>query len=68
MANVTFKVDLCKGCGLCVNACPKGILQIATDKINAKGYSPAEMTDQEKCIGCAFCATMCPDCIITVEK
>ena len=68
MANVTFKVDFCKGCGLCVNACPKGILQIATDKINTKGYSPAEMTDQEKCIGCAFCATMCPDCIITVEK
>ena len=34
----------------------------------AKGYSPAEMTDQSQCIGCAFCATMCPDCIITVEK
>ena len=68
MANVTFKVDQCKGCGLCVNACPKGILKIATDKINAKGYSPAEMTDRAKCIACAFCATMCPDCIITVEK
>ena len=68
MAKLTFETDLCKGCGLCVNACPKGILQIATDKINEKGYSPAEMTDQEKCIGCAFCATMCPDCIIKVEK
>ena len=68
MAKVTFKTDLCKGCGLCVNACPKGILAIAADQINNKGYSPAVMTDQEKCIGCAFCATMCPDCIITVEK
>ena len=46
MANVTFKVDQCKGCGLCVNACPKGILKIATDKINAKRYYPAEMHDQ----------------------
>lgn len=68
MAQVTFKSDLCKGCGLCVSACPKGILKIDTDKINQKGYSPAVMTDQDKCIGCAFCATMCPDCIITVER
>ena len=68
MAKVTFNEDLCKGCGLCVNACPKNILKIDTDKINKKGYSPSVMTDQEKCIGCAFCATMCPDCIITVEK
>ncbi len=68
MAKVTFKSDLCKGCGLCVSACPKGILEIDTNKINQKGYSPAVMSDQDKCIGCAFCATMCPDCVITVER
>ena len=68
MAKVTFNTDLCKGCGLCVSACPKNILAIDTSAINKKGYSPAVMTDQEKCIGCAFCATMCPDCIIKVEK
>ena len=68
MATVTFRTDWCKGCGLCVDACPKGCLAIAADKINKKGYSPAVMEHPEKCIGCAFCATMCPDCIITVEK
>ena len=68
MAKVTFQTDLCKGCGLCVNACPKGCLTIDTSKINKKGYSPAVMAAENKCIGCAFCATMCPDCIITVEK
>ena len=68
MAKLTIRTERCKGCGLCVNACPKGILAIAADKINKKGYSPAYMQDSEKCIGCAFCATMCPDCIITVEK
>lgn len=68
MAKLTFKTDICKGCGLCVNACPKHLLTIAKDKINKKGHSPAEITDATQCIGCAFCATMCPDCVITVEK
>ena len=68
MAKVTFKTDICKGCGLCVSACPKNLIIIENTKINKKGYSPAEITDQEQCIGCAFCATMCPDCVITVER
>lgn len=68
MAKLTFKTDLCKGCGLCVDACPKKILVIAKEKINLKGYSPVEVTDESLCIACAFCATMCPDCIITVER
>ncbi len=67
MAKVTFNESLCKGCGLCVGACPKGIVALS-DSLNAKGYHPAEVKEQEKCIGCAFCATMCPDCVITVEK
>ena len=68
MPKVTFQTDLCKGCGLCVNACPKNCLTIDVAVINKKGYSPAVMNAPDKCIGCAFCATMCPDCIITVEK
>lgn len=68
MAKLTFDTNRCKGCGLCVEACPKGLLAIARDKINQKGHHPAEITDQEKCAGCAFCAMMCPDCVITVER
>lgn len=68
MPKVTFNTDICKGCGLCVEACPKKIIMISSDKINKKGHYPAEIADREKCIACAFCATMCPDCVITVEK
>ena len=49
MAKVTFNTDLCKGCGLCVDACPKKILAISKTIINKNGHFPAEMTDQEKC-------------------
>ena len=68
MAKLTFDTNRCKGCGLCVEACPKGLLAIAKDKINQKGHHPAEITDPKKCAGCAFCAMMCPDCVITVER
>ena len=68
MAKVTFREDECKGCGLCPDACPKGILQLSKDKLNKKGHHPAECEKHEECIGCASCAIMCPDCIITVER
>lgn len=68
MAKVTFKEDLCKGCGLCTTVCPKKIVHLADEKINDKGYHPATVTEMDKCIGCAFCATICPDVVITVEK
>lgn len=68
MNKVTFNEDLCKGCGLCVAACPKKLLEIAQDKLNKKGHHPARMTNQEACIACAMCAVMCPDTVIKVEK
>ena len=68
MAKVTFNEERCKGCGLCVNACPKLILTLEKEIINQKGYHPAAITDQSACIACAFCATMCPDSVIKVEK
>ena len=68
MAKVTFRTERCKGCRLCLSVCPKKIIVIDENVLNAKGYHPAGVIEQEKCIGCAFCATMCPDCVITVER
>lgn len=68
MPKVIFREDECKGCGLCVHACPKKILVMAKDKINKKGFNPAMIAEPDKCIGCAICAQMCPDVVIRVEK
>ena len=67
MAKITFNTEGCKGCGLCVLACPKKLLQISSVS-NKNGYFVAEITDQNACVGCASCAVMCPDCVITVER
>lgn len=67
MARMTVNPARCKGCGLCVQVCPKKIIALAKT-LNAKGYHPAGVDEMEKCIGCGMCALMCPDCAITVEK
>ena len=68
MVKLTFQTDICKGCGLCVAACPRQILRISQTTINKKGHYPAECAAPDQCIGCASCAIMCPDCVITVER
>ncbi len=68
MAKITINETLCKGCGLCVSACPKQILALSKEKMNSKGYHPATIIDMEKCIGCTSCAIMCPDVVITGER
>ena len=68
MAKVTIKTETCKGCGLCIEACPKKIIELGKSAVNKKGHYFVGITDQSKCIACGFCFTMCPDCAITIEK
>lgn len=65
---VTFNQNICKGCELCVVACPVKIITMDAKNINAKGYHPATVLEMDKCIGCGNCAIMCPDSVITVER
>ncbi len=51
MAKVIFNKDICKGCGLCVEACPLDLLALDKEEINRKGYSPAHILYPEKCVG-----------------
>lgn len=68
MNKVTIKIDWCKGCGLCVEACPKKIIVLDQHILNKKGFHPAQVIEPDKCIACAMCALMCPEAIIKVEK
>ncbi len=68
MPRVIFDEERCKGCELCVSVCPKKIVEMADNRLNKKGFHPAQVLEMEKCIGCAFCAMICPDTVIEVEK
>ncbi len=59
--------ERCKGCGVCVSACPVDVLALATE-VNSKGYTFAIMANPDACIGCASCGVICPDSCITVYR
>jgi 2-oxoglutarate ferredoxin oxidoreductase subunit delta len=68
VGHVTINTENCKGCGLCVAFCPKGVL-CEGDDLNALGYHPVEFIEGEDgCNGCARCALICPDAAVTVYR
>lgn len=71
MAKVTGTVvidkERCKGCDLCVIACPQNVLQLAQKEVNDRGYHFARMVTTD-CIGCSSCAIVCPDGCIEVYR
>ena len=61
MGEIHIAEERCKGCGLCIDACPKGLISFSED-LNEKGYTYVQFTgDLEQCTGCTMCATACPD-------
>jgi 2-oxoglutarate ferredoxin oxidoreductase subunit delta len=63
---VVIDKERCKGCGVCVVACPNKVLALAKN-VNGKGYNYSDAII-DNCIGCASCAMVCPDGVITVYK
>jgi len=57
----------CKGCELCVDACPKGVLSLDEENLTSKGYHPVYLS-ADGCTGCAICAIVCPDAALTVYR
>ncbi len=51
----------CKGCNLCVQICPKKVLEL-NDRLTS--YAAR----QDDCIGCRQCENICPDLAITVKE
>ena len=64
--DVKIDVEKCKGCELCVVACPQDALTLSND-INKQGYHYAVLVE-DVCNGCKSCSLVCPDAVITVYR
>jgi 2-oxoglutarate ferredoxin oxidoreductase subunit delta len=60
-------VDRCKGCGFCVEYCPRDVLEMSDD-FNQKGYHPPFAANEDKCVNCDLCELICPEFAIFVLK
>jgi len=64
---VVIDREFCKGCCLCIRACPLKVLETDTE-LNASGAYPVKAARQEKCIACGNCYEVCPDVAIEVYE
>lgn len=64
---IIVDIEKCKGCDLCIIACPFDVLALSKDA-NSKGYNFSFMENPDACTGCTACAEVCPDACITVFR
>ncbi len=65
--HITIDRERCKGCLLCVRACPFGVISQDT-MMNDGGVYPSVASKPEACTACSSCYRVCPDVAITVYE
>ena len=64
---IHIQIDYCKGCGYCIDICPKKVLEKSFE-LTRKGFYPPAVKALERCTGCHACQDICPDFAIYVEE
>ncbi|MGN9909009.1 4Fe-4S dicluster domain-containing protein [Phytohabitans sp. LJ34] len=62
---LVIDTEKCKGCELCVAACPPNVLEMST-AVNDMGYRYPELNPG--CTGCTACQMVCPDFVFAVYR
>ncbi len=63
--SIVIHRHMCKGCEICAEVCPKGVLKMTITPDRWEG-SMVEVVDIESCNGCMLCEHQCPDFAIEV--
>jgi len=64
LPNVFVDIEVCKGHGLCAEACPVEVY----DLIEIRSETKSQPTRANDCILCMACVNVCPVAAITVEE
>jgi len=67
MPKITVNTDWCKGCHICVEVCPRAVLEIEKS-VFLRGFHPILVARPEDCTACRQCELLCPDLAIMVEE
>ena len=67
MNHAVVDKKFCKGCLRCVEACPKGCLDLS-GLTNDQGYDYVAFQENAPCVACGLCYLVCPDVAITIYK
>lgn len=59
---ISINHDLCTGCNLCLEMCPKKIFQDSAE-IGPAGFRLKQVVSPEDCTGCGLCELYCPGAI-----
>ena len=66
-ATIHINQNWCKGCYICIEACPKKVFDKASE-VSEKGFFPVIVARPEDCTTCLQCEMLCPDLAIDVKK
>jgi 2-oxoglutarate ferredoxin oxidoreductase subunit delta len=63
---LVIDTEACKGCELCIDACPPRVLVMTETTVNTRGYRYPELF--AGCIACQACTAICPDFVFQVYR
>ncbi len=63
--SLIIAVDQCKGCELCIPACPPGVLEMSLET-NSMGFRFPKL--KPGCTACSACQLVCPDFVFDVFR
>lgn len=62
---IAINVDWCKGCHICVDVCPRHVLEVNVNTF-LRSFHPVRVARANDCTACRQCELLCPDLAILV--